>query len=102
MMTSRTIRLIDTSSGIERNAMQTRYPGPPGSQDAQQRRGGTGIAGQPISRLMLSHPREQRSDWHTARATQYNTNKPQFRSLGILERRLHTRHRARTTVYITL
>lgn len=50
---------------------------------------------------MLSHLRETGLDWHTAKATQHNSNK-RTRSYGILERRLHTRHRARTTVYITL
>lgn len=50
---------------------------------------------------MLSHQRGIGLDWHTAKATQHNSNKPYSES-GILERRLHTRHRARTTVYITL
>jgi hypothetical protein len=50
---------------------------------------------------MLSHPRGQGLYWHTAKATQHNSNKPNSES-GNLERRLHTRHRARTTVYITL
>ncbi len=49
---------------------------------------------------MLSQARGQGRDWHTAKATQ-NSNKRNSES-GILERRLHTRHRARTTVYITL
>lgn len=50
---------------------------------------------------MLSHERGQGRHWHTVKATQHNSNNSQPES-GILERRLHTRHRARTTVYITL
>jgi len=51
---------------------------------------------------MLSQPRRQRPDWHTARATQHNSNNRKNSELKTLERRLHTRHRARTTVYITI
>jgi hypothetical protein len=49
---------------------------------------------------MLSQPKEPGFHWHTGSATQHNSNNL-IRS-WILERRLHTRHRARTTVYITV